>query len=126
MTISLSQYVFTINVINKDVKSSLFFMLKAVTVGEKRPIKIVSSKPDAPCKVTATNPNGKTSDVPTKKVPDGHEALFAPLEEGPFKVKVEHNGKEVPESPFSVKVQPAKCDISKIQVKGLERRKCWV
>lgn len=100
-------------------------MLKkiAVTVGEKRPVTITTGKPDAPCKVTATNPKGKPSDVPTKKLKDGYEATFAPLEDGPYKVKVEYAGKEAPGSPFAVEVKP-KVDLSSIEVKGLETRKC--
>ncbi|XP_053377764.1 filamin-A-like isoform X5 [Mercenaria mercenaria] len=90
-----------------------------VTVGEKRPITVTTGKPDAPCKVTATNPKGKPSDVPTKKIKDGYEATFAPLEEGPYKVKVEYAGKEAPGSPFAVEVKP-KTDVSSVEVKGLE------
>jgi len=83
---------------------------------------VETSKPEAP-KLTATNPKGKTSDLPTKKTKDGFEAIFAPLEEGPFKIKVEQPaGKEVPGSPFGVEVQP-KTDTSKVTVKGLETRK---
>ena len=97
-------------------------MILAVTVGEKRPIDIKTDKPDAPCKVTATNPKGKPEDLPTKKTKDGYQATFAPLEVGPYKVKVEYAGKEIPKSPFNVPVEP-KIDMNKIEVKGLETRK---
>lgn len=93
-----------------------------MNVGEKRPITVTGGKPDAPGKITATNPKGQPSDVPTKKVKDGFEGIFAPLEDGPFKVKVEQDGKEVPGSPFSVEVKPT-VDVSKVEVKGLETRK---
>ncbi|XP_052286873.1 filamin-A-like isoform X5 [Dreissena polymorpha] len=90
-----------------------------VTVGEKRPITVTSPNPDTP-KITTTNPKGKPSDLPTKKVKDGFEALFAPLEEGPYKIRVEQPaGKDVPGSPFSVEVTP-KTDVTKVEVKGLE------
>ncbi|KAL4226921.1 hypothetical protein ACF0H5_014899 [Mactra antiquata] len=92
---------------------------KPVDVGEKRPVTVTGGKPDAPGKITATNPKGKPTDVPTKKVKDGFEGIFAPLEDGPYKVKVEQDGKEVPGSPFSVDVKPV-FDISKVEVKGLE------
>ena len=94
----------------------------AVTVGEKRPIDIKTGKPDAPCKVTSTNPKGRPEDLPTTKTKDGYQAIFAPLEVGPYKVKVEYAGKEIPKSPFSVPVEP-KTDLNKVEVKGLETRK---
>lgn len=87
-----------------------------------RPVTVTGGKPEAPCKVTATSPKGKPSDIPTKKIKDGYEATFAPLEEGPYKIKVEQAGKEVPGSPFGVEVKP-KTDVTKIEVKGLETRK---
>lgn len=83
---------------------------------------MTSPNPDTP-KITTTNPKGKPSDLPTKKVKDGFEALFAPLEEGPYKIRVEQPaGKDVPGSPFSVEVTP-KTDVTKVEVKGLETRK---
>ena len=94
----------------------------AVTVGEKRPITITTGKPDAPCKVTATNPKGRPEELPTTKTKDGYQTTFAPLEVGPYKVKVEYAGKEIPKSPFSVPVEP-KMDLDKVEVKGLETRK---
>lgn len=93
-----------------------------MTVGEKRPITVTTTRTDAPCKITSTNPNGKPSDIPTKKIKEGFEAIFAPLEEGPYKVKVEHANKDVPGSPFAVEVKP-KTEVSNIEVRGLDTRK---
>ncbi|XP_052780237.1 filamin-A-like isoform X2 [Mya arenaria] len=104
---------------SKDAPVKVKGLETPVTVGEKRPITVETPKSEAP-KITATNPKGKPSDLPAKKTKGGFEAIFAPLEEGPYKIKVEQPaGKEVPGSPFGVEVQP-KTDIGKVQVKGLE------
>lgn len=101
------------------------FCQLAVEVGENRPIEIDTSstgRPDAPCRVSVTNPKGQTAELPTNKKPSGYETLFAPIEPGPHLVHVNFNQKEVPKSPFSVNVEP-KADIGKVQVTGLETRK---
>lgn len=103
-------------------------MFSAIEVGETRPIIVDASqagKTDAPCTVTAIGPKGNTKDLPLKKIPEGYEALYAPLEVGPNKVKVEYSGKEIPKSPFPVDVQPkGKAPKEKpVTVKGLETRK---
>ena len=93
-------------------------------VGEKRPISVVTKNtgnPEAPCKVTSVNPKNEPTDCPVKKSKDGYETMFAPLEDGPHVVKVEVAGKEIPKSPFKVEV--AKLDLSKVDIKGLEKRK---
>ena len=102
----------------------VFYQL-AIEVGENRPIDIDTSstgKPDAPCKVSVTNPRGLMAELPTQPKPSGYETLFAPLEPGPHLVNVTFNEKEVPNSPFSVNVEP-KADVGRVQVTGLETRK---
>lgn len=91
-----------------------------MAVGEKRPITVETPKTDVPCKVTQTAPRGQQTDLPTKKVPRGFEAMFAPLEEGPHLLKVDLAGKDIPGSPFKVNVGP---QTSKVEVKGLDTRK---
>lgn len=81
-----------------------------------------TGKPDAPCRVFATNPKGKTTELPTRKIPEGYTATLAPQETGPHRVNVEFNGKEVPKSPFNVMAEPA-IDFNKVKVTGLDARK---
>lgn len=101
------------------------FYSPAIEVGETRPVEIDTSstgKPDAPCRVSVTNPKGQTAELPTKPTPSGYETLFAPLEQGPHLVKVDFANQPVPDSPFSVDVMPAP-DVSAVTVAGLETRK---
>ena len=82
-----------------------------------------TGKPDAPCKVSVTTPNGQSAVLPTKATPEGYETLFAPLEPGPHIVNVDFAGKPpVPDSPFSVDVKPAP-EVGAVSVTGLESRK---
>lgn len=100
------------------------FCFTAVEPNEKRQISILTKAtkaPNAPCKVVATNPNGKLMDLPTKKTKDGFEATFAPLETGPHSIRIDFDNKQVPKSPFAVNVEPG-CDLSKVEIKGLEKR----
>ena len=104
----------------------IIFLTTAIKVGETRPITVdtqSAGKPDAPCKITATNPKGKPVDLPMKKTPAGFETMFAPLEPGPHLVKVEFAGQEVPKSPFEVPVEPTRTELKGVEVKGLETRK---
>ena len=87
-------------------------------------------KKDAPCKVTCTNPKGKTTELPVKKSPEGYTTSLTPTEPGPHKVSVDFDKKPVPKSPFTVDVQPkgakpskAEPGKSEITVKGLDTRK---
>ena len=83
---------------------------------ETRPITIVTKatgNEDAPCKTTATTPDGKTMFLPTKKVPGGYESTFSPKQTGPHKIQVEVDGKEVPKSPVTVNVE------DKLDIKGI-------
>ena len=92
---------------------------------EVRPIKVDTTqagRPDAPCRVTTTNPRGEVNELPAQRIPEGFQAIFAPLEPGPHLVNVNFAGKEVPRSPFPVTVEP-KCDIGAVDVLGLETRK---
>ena len=103
-----------------------YFNFSAIEVGEPRPVLIDTSTtgaPDAPCRVMATNPRGQTAELPVRRVPEGYTTTFAPLEPGPHKVNVNFAGKEVPRSPFPVKVEP-KVNVGAVQVRGLETRKC--
>lgn len=103
----------------------VFSSILAIEVGETRPVQVdtkSTGKPDAPCKVSVTTPNGKSADLPTKATPDGYETLFAPLEPGPHIVNVDFAGKPVPDSPFKVDVKPAP-EVGAVSVKGLETRK---
>ena len=98
----------------------------AIKVGETRPVTVdtqSAGKPDAPCKITATNPKGQPVVLPTKKTPTGFETIFAPLEPGPHMVKVEFAGQEVPKSPFEVPVEPSRAELKGVEVKGLDTRK---
>ena len=92
---------------------------------EVRPIKVnttAAGRPDAPCRVTTTNPRGEVKELPAQKIPEGYQANFAPLEPGPHLVNVNFAGKELPKSPFPVTVEP-KVDIGAVDVLGLETRK---
>lgn len=94
-------------------------------MGETRPVQVdtkSTGKPDAPCKVSVTTPNGKSAELPTKATPEGYETLFAPLEPGPHIVNVDFAGKPVPDSPFSVDVKPAP-EVGAVNVTGLDSRK---
>lgn len=94
-------------------------------VGEARPISIITlptGKPDLPCRVLAKGPRTQYKEIPTKKTKDGYECTYTPTESGNNSVKVEYGGKEVPKSPFEVDVQ-APVDITKVEIKGLEKRK---
>ena len=81
-----------------------------------------TGRPDAPCSVTALTPTGKSEDIPTAKNPEGYECIFTPKEKGDHKVKVTYAGKEVPDSPFTVKIETI--DVSGVKVKGLDKRMC--
>jgi len=96
----------------------------AVAPGEKRPVVVdvtKAPKKDAPVKLSMTNPKGRTVELKTKPVPDGHETTFSSWDKGAHIIKVEYDGQEIPESPFEVLVE--KIDVSKVVVKGLETRK---
>lgn len=86
-------------------------------------------KNDVPCKVTHTTPRGQQNDLPVKKVKQGFEAMFAPLEEGPHLINVDVAGKKIPGSPFPVNVQPDRrnaqpdrSNVVSVEVTGLETR----
>jgi hypothetical protein len=64
---------------------------------------------------------GKPTNLPTQKTKDGYEATFAPLETGPHLIRVDFDNKELPKSPYPANVELA-CDISKVDIKGLEKR----
>ena len=81
-----------------------------------------TGKPDAPCKVLVTKPTGVTEELPTRKIPEGYTCTLAPQEEGPHKVDVAFNNKEVPKSPFNVMAETP-IDFSKVKVSGLDTRK---
>lgn len=115
---------YRIKKINKNTYPGCYYLL-AIEVGEPRPISIntlSTGKPDAPCKVTVTNPKGKVVELPTQKKPEGYGTVFTPTEQGPHKVNVNFAGQEVPKSPFNVTVQP-KANVGAVKVKGLETRK---
>ena len=101
------------------------FYQSAIEVGENRPIDIDTSatgKPDAPCQVMVATPYGQMAELPTYPKPTGYETLFAPLEPGPHLVHVAFNEKEIPNSPFSVNVEP-RTEVGRVHVMGLETRK---
>lgn len=105
----------------------------AIEVGELRPISIITSsmpKKDAPCKVSCTNPKGKTIELPIKKSPEGYTTTWTPKEQGPHKVAIDFDKKPVPNSPFPVEVVPKgskapskEKPTGEITVKGLDTRK---
>lgn len=91
-------------------------------MGESRKVTVLTHETgtaNAPCGVVSTSPKGKTEDIPTAQIPDGYEFTFTPKEGGDYKVKITYAGQEVPDSPFSVKVEAL--DVSSVVVKGLEK-----
>jgi hypothetical protein len=87
-------------------------------------------KKDAPCKVTATNPKGKTVELSVKKSPEGYTTTWTPSDQGPHKVAVDYDKKPVPNSPFPVEVVPKGSKgpakdkpTGEVTVKGLYTRK---
>lgn len=98
-------------------------MFPAIAPGEKRPVIVdtTASLQKAPVKITATSPKNRTTELKTKPTPEGYETTFSSWDKGEHVIKVEYDGKEIPDSPFRVAVE--KIDISKVQLKGLETRK---
>lgn len=108
------------------MKWTFFSSFTAIPLGETRPISIVTTatgKPDAPCRIFAKGPTSPYIEIPTKKTRDGYEAQYTPDEPGPNAVKVEFAEKEVSKTPFIVNVE-TEIDETKVQLKGLESRKC--
>lgn len=104
----------------------MHFVQPAIQLGEVRPITVntlATGKPDAPCSVIAKGPNTPFEALPTKGNVEGYICSFTPKEVGPSHVKVVFAEQEVPNSPFSVNVESG-VDVTKVQVNGLERRKC--
>lgn len=92
--------------------------------GEKRPVVIdttAAPNKNAPCKLTATSPKGRTTELKTKPIAEGYETTFSSWDKGEHIIKVEYDGKEIPDSPFTLSVE--KVEITKVVVKGLETRK---
>ena len=99
-------------------------VFSAVAPGEKRQVVVVttaSTKKNATCKITATTPKGRTTELKTKPVADGYETTFTSWDKGEHVIRVEYDGQEIPDSPFTISVE--KVEISKVVVKGLETRK---
>ena len=91
--------------------------------GEKRTIIVVTinaAKKGAQCKITATNPKGRTTELKPKPCSEGFETVFTPWDSGMHKIKIEYDSIEVPGSPFDVEVY--KVNLAAIIVKGLEKR----
>ena len=108
-----------------DVALSILSFL-AVNPGEKRQVIVDTTqapKKHAPCKLTATNPKGRKTELKTKEVPDGFETTFSSWDKGTHTVVVEYDSKEIPDSPFAVLVE--KIDVSKVTVEGLDTRECF-
>lgn len=108
----------------------IFFSAAAIQVGEKRPVQVMAPTkkenrfaPEPTCKVTMTSPSGKTFELPVTKTDKAFETVVTPKDIGPHKVSVEYNGKEIPDSPYSVDVMKP-IDVSKVTVTGLDSRKC--
>lgn len=92
--------------------------------GEKRPVVIdttAAPKKDAPVKISATSPKGRTTELKTKPTAEGYETTFSSWDKGEHTIKVSYDGKEIPDSPYILVVE--KIEISKVTVKGLETRK---
>ena len=107
----------------KVIKLLLLFSA-AIAPGEKRQVVVdttASPKKNAPCKISATTPKGRTSELKTKPTPEGYETTFSSWDKGEHVITVEYDGKPVPDSPFRVAVE--KIDVSKVSLKGLETRK---
>lgn len=99
----------------------------AIAPGEKRPVVIdttAAPKKDAPVKISATTPKGRTTELKTKPTPEGYETTFSSWDKGEHTIKVQYDGKEIPDSPFVVAVE--KIDVTKVTVKGLETRKLHI
>lgn len=95
-------------------------------MGQTRKISIITrdcGKSDLPCKVTVISPKGQSSELPTSQTPDGYDANFTPKEVGNFKVKIEYASKEVPNSPFTVAVEPAETKPPKVGKPMEQQRK---
>lgn len=100
-----------------------------MAMGEKRDISIIAPAPAKPnrfapeptCKVTVTNPKGRNFEPKVDKTPEGFYTFFTSSEPGPHVFKIEHNGKEIPDSPITCEVE--RLELRKVDVKGLEKRK---
>jgi hypothetical protein len=97
-------------------------------MGEKRDIAVLVTAPAKPnrfapeptCKITVANPKGRNFEPKMDKTPKGFKTFYQSNEPGPHIFKVEYNGKEIPDSPFTCEVE--KLEIRKVDVKGLETR----
>ena len=78
--------------------------------------------PEPTCKAILTNPKGKTFELPIEKTDKAFETVVTPKDLGPHKVSIEYNGKEIPDSPYTVDVMKP-IDVSKVTVSGLDTRK---
>lgn len=99
----------------------------AIPLGDTRQISIITTqekKKDLTCKVVVTTTSKKVVQLTVKKVSDGYMTDFKPTEEGPHQVEVTYDNKPAPGSPFSVQVTGKGKPIPKVEVKGLESRKC--
>ena len=102
-------------------------LVTAVAPGEKRPVTVVTTnapKKEAPCKIVDVSPKNRSSELKTKKVDVGYEAVFSTWDIGVHMVKIEYDSKEVPGSPFEVFVE--KIDVTKVKVIGLDTRKLMI
>ncbi|KAK7101853.1 hypothetical protein V1264_020173 [Littorina saxatilis] len=92
---------------------------KGVTAGAPADFTIDAREAgDAPLQVTYTDQTGATFPAEVVPVEEGlFQATYKPTAEGKCKVDVQYGGKEVPNSPFSMRVLPG-VDPSKVKVTG--------
>jgi len=97
-------------------------------VNEERPVEIITKdagKSDTPAKMSVVSPTNKKKDVPVKESPNGYKANLKLSEPGPHKVSVTYAGKEVPDSPYTVKVVPDVASKVKAYGPGLKGGKAY-
>ena len=106
----------------------LCFDISAFRTNEKRKISIIprnAKNPNAPCQIVILTPSGKPIEMPLTKTRTGFETHFGPKELGTHLVHVNYDNKEVPGTPIPVDVQ-AVVDLNKVEIRGLEKRKCTI
>ena len=104
--------------------SGIDLCFTAVQLGETRKLTVLThltDRPSAPCSVVSQSPKGEMLEMPVEMIPQGYEVLFTPTEKGDHKLKVNFANQELPDSPFTAKVDAV--DVSSVVVKGLEKRK---
>ena len=123
ITSELLEHCYPFNWLNMYL-SRIDLCFTAVQLGETRKLTVLThltDRPSAPCSVVSQSPKGEMLEMPVEMIPQGYEVLFTPTEKGDHKLKVNFANQELPDSPFTAKVDAV--DVSSVVVKGLEKRK---